>query len=126
MEFRVGDVVEESDARALQAETHYGEAAAVMQAAAVKPPEDEEVLGEYGKVLADVGERAGAAQDRPRRRGVSAQGPVVDRTGDHETAMQFYREALKVAPDEPAAKITATIAGAGKDSGDVLRIRDRG
>ena len=98
-------------ARALRSATRYGEAVAVMQAAAVKAPKDEAVLGEYGKALADAGELAQAkdvltrayAPDSPRWDVLSAQGAVADRMGDHETAMQFYREALKIAPDEPAA-----------------------
>ena len=43
-------------ARALRALTRYSEAAAVMRTAAVNAPQDFEVLGEYGKALADSGE----------------------------------------------------------------------
>jgi Flp pilus assembly protein TadD len=96
-------------ARALRALTRYGEAVAVMQAAAVKAPKDEEALGEYGKALADAGELAQAkdvltrayAPDAPRWDVLSAQGSVADRMGDHGAAMQFYRDALKIAPGEP-------------------------
>ena len=96
-------------ARALRALARTGEAVAVMQAAAVKAPKDEEVLGEYGKALADAGELAQAkdvltrayAPDAPRWDVLSAQGSVADRMGDPEAAMQFYRDALKIAPDEP-------------------------
>ena len=45
-------------ARALRGLTRYSEAAAVMQAAAVKAPQDFEVLGAYGKALADDGQLA--------------------------------------------------------------------
>ncbi len=96
-------------ARALRGEARYGEAAAVMQTAAVKAPKDEEVLGEYGKALADAGELAQAkdvltrayAPDNPKWDVMSVQGAVADRLGDHEGAMRFYREALKIAPGEP-------------------------
>ncbi len=96
-------------ARALRALTRYGEAVAVMQAAAIKAPKDEEVLGEYGKALADAGELAQAKDvltrahtpDNPKWDVLSVQGAVADRMGDHEAAMQFYREALKIAPNEP-------------------------
>jgi Flp pilus assembly protein TadD len=97
-------------ARALRALTRYQEAAAVMQAAAVKAPKDFEVLGEYGKALADNGDLAQARDvlsrsypaDRPSWTLLSAQGSVADRLEDHERAQAFYRAALKIAPDEPS------------------------
>lgn len=97
-------------ARALRAATRYGEAAAVMQAAAIRAPKDEEVLGEYGKALADAGELSQAKDvltrastpDDPKWDVLSAEGAVADRMGDHASAMRFYRDALKIAPHEPA------------------------
>jgi Flp pilus assembly protein TadD len=96
-------------ARALRALTRYSEAAAVMQTAAVKSPKDEDVLGEYGKALADAGELAQAkdvltraySPDDPKWDIMSVQGAVADQMGDHAAAMQFYRDALKIAPGEP-------------------------
>ena len=96
--------------RALRAETRYKEAVAVMQAAAVKAPKDFEVLGEFGKALADNGELNQARdvlsrsypQDRPSWTLLSAQGSVADRLDDHAAAQSFYHAALKIAPDEPA------------------------
>jgi Flp pilus assembly protein TadD len=96
-------------ARALRALTRYREAVAVMQAAAVKSPKDEDVLGEYGKALADAGELSQAKDvltraytpDNPRWDVLSVQGAVADQLGDHAGAMQFYRDALKIAPGEP-------------------------
>src|SRR5208283_3465536 len=96
-------------ARALRSLTRYSEAVAVMQAAAVKAPKDEEALGEYGKALVDAGELAQAKDvltraytpDDPKWDVLSVQGASADRMGDHEAAMRFYREALKIAPDEP-------------------------
>jgi Flp pilus assembly protein TadD len=96
--------------RALRAETRYKEAVAVMQAAAVRAPKDFEVLGEYGKALADNGELTQARdvlsrsypEDRPNWTLLSAQGSVADRLDDHASAQSYYRAALKIAPDEPA------------------------
>ncbi len=97
-------------ARALRAQTRYKEAAAVMQAAAVKAPKDYEVLGEYGKALADNGDLPQARDvltrayppDRPSWRILSVQGAVADRLDDHSGAQRFYLQALKIAPDAPA------------------------
>ena len=97
-------------ARALRALTRYGEAAAVMQAAAVKTPHDFEVLGAYGKALADDGQLEQAKEvlassytpERPDWTIMSVQGSVADRLGDHEGAQKFYTDALKIAPGEPS------------------------
>jgi Flp pilus assembly protein TadD len=96
-------------ARALRALTRYSEAVAVIQTAAIKSPKDFDVLGEYGKALADAGEFAQAKDvltraytpDNPRWDVMSVEGTVADRLGDHASAMQFYRDALKIAPGEP-------------------------
>jgi Flp pilus assembly protein TadD len=96
-------------ARALRALTRYSEAVAVIQTAAIKAPKDFDVLGEYGKALADAGQLAQAKDvltradtpDSPRWDVLSVQGTVADRLGDHASAMQFYRDALKISPGEP-------------------------
>ena len=96
-------------ARALRALTRYSEAVAVIQTAAIKAPKDFDVLGEYGKALADAGQLAQAKDvltradtpDAPRWDVMSVQGTVADRLGDHASAMQFYRDALKISPGEP-------------------------
>jgi Flp pilus assembly protein TadD len=97
-------------ARALRALTRYSEAAAVMEAAAVKAPQDFQVLGDYGKALADDGQFEQAKDvlgrsytpERPDWTIMSVQGSVADRLGDHEGAQTFYRDALKIAPGEPS------------------------
>jgi Flp pilus assembly protein TadD len=97
-------------ARALRALTRYNEAVAVIQTAAIKAPKDFDVLGEYGKALADAGQLTQAKDvlsraytpDDPRWDVMSVQGAVADRLGDHMTAMQFYHDALKIAPGEPS------------------------
>ncbi len=96
-------------ARALRALTRYSEAVAVIQTAAIKAPKDFDVLGEYGKALADAGQLGQAKDvltraytpDSPRWDVMSVQGAVADRLGDHASAMQFYRDALKISPGEP-------------------------
>jgi Flp pilus assembly protein TadD len=96
-------------ARALRALTRYSEAVAVIQTAAIKAPKDFDVLGEYGKALADAGQLAQAKDvltraytpDSPRWDVMSVEGTVADRLGDHVSAMEFYHEALKISPGEP-------------------------
>ncbi len=97
-------------ARALRALTRYSEAEAVMRVAAVKSPKDYEVLGAYGKALADAGDFAQAKDvltraypmERPDWTILSVQGSVEDRLGNYDAAQAFYREALKIAPGEPS------------------------
>ncbi|MGO9740726.1 MAG: tetratricopeptide repeat protein [Roseiarcus sp.] len=97
-------------ARALRDLSRCDEALAVMRVAAVKAPNDYEVLGAYGKALADDGQLAQAkdvftraySMDRPDWTIMSAQGTVEDRLGDHVEAQRFYTEALKIAPGEPS------------------------
>jgi Flp pilus assembly protein TadD len=96
-------------ARGLRALTRYSEAAAVMRTAAVEAPQDNEVLGEYGKALADTGELSQAkdvltrayTEDRPDWTIMSVQGAVDDELGDHDSARRFYADALKIAPGDP-------------------------
>jgi Flp pilus assembly protein TadD len=97
-------------ARVLRALTRYDEAVAVMRVAAVKAPKDYEVLGAYGKALADAGQFSQAMDvlsraypiERPDWTIMSVQGSVEDRLGNHEAAQHYYAEALKIAPGEPS------------------------
>jgi Flp pilus assembly protein TadD len=97
-------------ARALRALSRYNEAVAVIQTAAIKSPKDLQVLGEYGKALADAGALTQAKEvltraytpDSPQWDVMSVQGSVADRLGDHAAAMVFYHDALKIAPGEPS------------------------
>ena len=96
--------------KALRALGRYHEAAAVMQAAAVKAPNDFDVLGEYGRALADDGQLAQAkdvmtrsyAAERPDWRDLSVQGTIEDRLDDHAGAQNFYRQALAIQPNDAA------------------------
>ena len=97
-------------ARGLRAQEQYSQAVAVLQKAAVKNPEDLEILGGYGKALADAGRLQEAAEvlkqaqlpEKPNWSILSAQGLVADQMGDSKSAQSFYREALKINPGEPA------------------------
>ena len=96
-------------ASALRRLTQHAQAVAVLQRLAVKNPHDMEVLGAYGKALADAG-RLQEAQDvlgrshtpeRPNWSILSAQGSVADQLGDHQGAQAFYLTALKIVPKQP-------------------------
>ena len=97
-------------ARGLRAQTQYSQAVAVLEQTAMKQPNDMEVLGAYGKALADAGRLEEAADvlkrahtpDRPNWSILSAQGSVADQMGDHASAQAFYTEALKINPGEPS------------------------
>jgi Flp pilus assembly protein TadD len=97
-------------ARGLRALTEYAQAVAVLQQVAVKHPNDLDILGAYGKALADDGRLREAADvlshahtpDRPNWSILSAQGVVADQMGDHATAQGYYQAALKIVPGEPS------------------------
>jgi Flp pilus assembly protein TadD len=96
-------------ARSLRALTQYAQAVAVLQRLAAKYPKDMEVLGAYGKALADAGNLLEAADilarahtpEHPNWAILSAQGSVADQLGDHAKAQAYYEAALKIVPDQP-------------------------
>ena len=96
-------------ARALRALERYAEAVAIMRVAAVKAPRDYDVLGAYGKALADDGDLQLARDvlsksyplERPDWTILSVQGAVEDKLGNTDAAQHYYEEALKIAPGEP-------------------------
>ncbi|MCV9937997.1 hypothetical protein OIU35_16705 [Boseaceae bacterium BT-24-1] len=96
-------------ARALRALDKNAQALAILEGAVIVHTEDRELLGAYGRSLADNG-RLKQADDvlgrahlpeRPDWRILSAQGTVADQLGEHERAQQLYAAALKLAPSEP-------------------------
>lgn len=99
-----------SYARGLRAEAKFSQAVAILQKAAMRSPNDQDLLGAYGKALADAGrleEAAGVLRqahsaEKPSWSIYSAQGSVADQMGDHYGAQTFYVEALKLAPGEPS------------------------
>lgn len=96
-------------ARALRLLSQHTQAVAVMQGLAIRHPNDMEVLGMYGKALADAGRLPEAAKvlenahtpERPNWSILSAQGSVADQLGDHAQAQNYYSSALKIRPDDP-------------------------
>ena len=96
-------------ARALHGLDQNTQAVAVLQNTAIQNPNDMEVLGAYGKALADAGRLAEAADilsrahtpERPNWSVVSTQGTIADELGDHDAAREYYREALKIHPNDP-------------------------
>jgi Flp pilus assembly protein TadD len=96
-------------ARALAGLDQKSQAAAVLQAAAVKSPKDLEVLAAYGKALVDTGDYGQALEvlarahspDRPDWHILSAEGIASDGLGLHDRAQAFYLAALKIAPNDP-------------------------
>ncbi|HLH10732.1 MAG TPA: tetratricopeptide repeat protein [Methylovirgula sp.] len=96
-------------ARVLRALTRYAQAVAVTQRLAAKYPNDMEVLGAYGKALAEDGRLREAATvlpeahtpEQPSWSILSAQGAVADQLGDHDQAQAYYQAALKIMPDQP-------------------------
>lgn len=95
--------------RALRNLDQRAQALAVLQQAAIKNPRNHEIMGAYGKSLADVGRLKEASSvlarahtpERPDWRILSAQGAVADQSGDHLQAQQYYEAALKIVPGEP-------------------------
>ena len=96
-------------AHALTALDQKGQAAAVLQTAAVKSPKDQEILAAYGKALVDTGDYNQALEvlarahspDQPDWHILSAQGIASDGVGLHDRAQSFYLSALKIAPGDP-------------------------
>jgi Flp pilus assembly protein TadD len=105
-----GKVVSINYAKALRELTRYGQAVAVMETAAVKAPNDMEILGAYGKALADAGQLAQAddvlsrsyTPEQPNWSSMNVRGSIADQIGDHAKAQEYYLDALKIAPGEPS------------------------
>ncbi len=96
-------------ARALRTLGQHAQAVAILQGLAVKHPRDMEVLGQYGKALADAGRLQEASKvlanahtpERPNWSILSAQGSVADQMGEHAQAQSYYAAALKIRPNDP-------------------------
>jgi Flp pilus assembly protein TadD len=97
-------------AQALRAVGQRAQAAAVLEQAAIRSPNDKAVLGAYGRALADNGSFQQAldvlnrahSQDQPDWRILSVMGAVLDQMGKHEDAQRHYASALRLMPDEPS------------------------
>ena len=97
-------------AKGLRALTQHAQAIAVLENLAIRNSSDMEILGAYGKALADGGRLQEAAEvlskahtpDRPNWSILSSQGAVADQLGDNAAAQNFYLAALKIVPGEPS------------------------
>jgi Flp pilus assembly protein TadD len=97
-------------ARALRATEQYAQAAAVLEQAAMRNPNDMPLLGAYGRALADTGQYQQALDalgrahtpDNPDWRILNAEGAVLDQMGRHIEARRHYDTALKIVPNEPS------------------------
>jgi Flp pilus assembly protein TadD len=97
-------------AHGLRAADRRQEAAAVLEQATMHNPKNMELLGAYGRALADVGNYQQALDvlsrahtpDHPNWRILSVQGVVLDQMGRHDEARRYYATALKIVPDEPS------------------------
>jgi Flp pilus assembly protein TadD len=96
-------------AQALRATAQRAQAVAVLERLSMQNPNNKNVLGEYGRALADAGDYDQAldvlgrahSPDQPDWHIVSAQGAVLDQLGRHAEAQRYYQTALKIVPDEP-------------------------
>lgn len=113
--------------RHLRAMGRSGEAIGVMRQSVAHHPNDGQVLGELGKVLAANGsfddalrtlERA-TSGNNPDWRLISAKGAVLDQMGRNEQAQAAYQQALAISPDEPSIQSNLGLSYA--LSGDLVR-----
>ena len=82
----------------------------MLEQAAIHNPDNQALLGAYGRALADNGNYKQALDvlnrahtpDQPDWRILSVQGAVLDQMGRHEDAQRYYASALRIMPDEPS------------------------
>jgi Flp pilus assembly protein TadD len=98
-----------SYARILRDLNQTNQAIAVLQASAVRYPNDREVAAALGKTLAEGGRFTEALEvlgrahspDRPDWTVLNTQGAINDQMGRHQDAQSFYLAALAIRPGEP-------------------------
>ncbi|WP_422374826.1 tetratricopeptide repeat protein [Roseibium sp.] len=86
------------------------QAMAVLRAGVITHPKDRDISSAYGKVLAMNGRFEEALNvlqrvqrpDTPDWRLMSAEAAIYDQTGNHAKARSLYKQALKIAPDDPS------------------------
>ena len=95
-------------ARALRATEQRAQAVAVLEQASLRNPNNMELLGAYGRAMAEAGDLKQALDmlgrahtpDNPDWRILNAQGAVLDQLGRHAEAQREYSAALKIVPNE--------------------------
>ncbi|WP_428645199.1 tetratricopeptide repeat protein [Roseibium sp.] len=97
-------------ANALSQNGQMPQSMAVLRAGVIAHPKDREIASAYGKVLAmngrfeealNVLQRAQQA-DTPDWRLMSAEAAIYDQLGNNAKARSLYKQALKIAPDDPS------------------------
>jgi Flp pilus assembly protein TadD len=96
-------------ALALRGIGQRAQAAAVLEQASIRNPDNQAVLGAYGRALAETGSNEQALEvlsrahspEQPDWRILSVQGAVLDQLGRHSDAQRHYASALKIMPNEP-------------------------
>ncbi len=97
-------------ANALSANEQITQSMAVLRAGVIAHPRDRDIASAYGKILAVNGkfpealsvlQRAQRA-DTPDWKLMSAEAAILDQMGQHANARKVYKEALKIAPNEPS------------------------
>jgi len=86
------------------------QAMAVLRAGVIAHPKDREISSAYGKVLAMNGRFEEALNvlkrvqrpDTPDWKLISAEAAIYDQTGNHAKARSLYKQALKIAPNDPS------------------------
>src|SRR5471030_2816795 len=94
--------------RALRATEQRAQAVAVLEQASLRNPNNMELLGAYGRAMAEAGDLKQALDvlgrahtpDQPDWRILNAQGAVLDQLGRHPEAQRYYSAALKIVPNE--------------------------
>ncbi|MEM9633510.1 MAG: tetratricopeptide repeat protein [Pseudomonadota bacterium] len=97
-------------ANALSQNGQMPQAMAVLRSGVIAHPKDRVIASAYGKVLAMNGRFDAALNvlqgaqrpDTPDWKLMSAQAAIYDQTGSHEKARSLYKQALKIAPDDPS------------------------
>lgn len=97
-------------AQALRATEQRAQAAAVLEQSSMENPHNKQVLGAFGRALADVGRYEQALDvldrahtpDQPDWHILNVQGAVLDQLGRHPEARRHYASALKMRPDDPS------------------------
>jgi Flp pilus assembly protein TadD len=97
-------------AQALRATEQRDQAVAVLERASIENPHNKELLGAYGRALADVGRYQQALNvlslahtpDQPDWRILNVQGAVLDQLRRHAEARHDYNEALRIKPNDPS------------------------
>lgn len=97
-------------ANALSQNGQIQQAMAVLRAGVIAHQNDREIASAYGKILAMNGRfeealnviQGAQRPDMPDWKLMSAEAAIYDQTGNQQKARSLYKQALKIAPDDPS------------------------